>query len=319
MNFKETIEELNVSAFCRKYNLSLWQCPQFLFIIMGIIVIISSLSFYFIGNRYVEDPLEVAFLVLLISLGLLIIGTIITKSFEKVAEASRLKSEFINIVSHQLRAPLSNLQWTLELIMSGRVGTIEKKQTEYFLILKENSARMQELVGNLLIVARIEGQKLLFKNEFFPLKQAVNDLIKEFEPYATASNVKVIIEAPDDLPQVYGDSYQIKLAVENLLDNAVRYIKDQGEVKISIKKEKDYVYVEVSDNGVGIPENDKKYIFQKFFRSENALKNKTQGSGLGLYIVKSIIVKSLGQIGFFSEEGKGTTFWFTLPINKFKK
>ncbi len=104
------------------------------------------------------------------------------------------------------------------------------------------------------------------------------------------------------------------MVIENFLDNAIRYVQEKGLVEIKIKREKDFVYFEIKDNGVGIPKEDQKYIFQKFFRSENILRYQTQGSGLGLYISKAIIEKSGGKIGFSSQEGRWSTFWFTLPI-----
>jgi len=314
MDFKNILSQLNILAQCKRYGLPLWQCPQFLFLIMGIIIIGSTLTAYAIGTRYIEEPELVALIILLITAILFIIAVIITRSFERLAEASRMKSEFISVVSHQLRSPLSNLRWAIELLMSGRLGKIEEKQTEYFRILKENSGRMGELVSDLLIVSRIETATLPQKRKEISLEDLIKKLISEFEPFAQASNVEIEFKSEENLPKILADPSQIRLVVENLLDNAVRYIKDRGKVKMLLSRRGQNLYFEIEDNGVGIPKEDQKYIFQKFFRSENILRYQTQGSGLGLYISKAIIERSGGKIGFKSQEGVGSTFWFTLPI-----
>jgi len=280
---------------------------------MGIIIIGSTLIAYAIGTRYIEDPEIVALIVSILTAILFSIAFIITRSFERLAEASRMKSEFISIISHQLRSPLSNLKWAIELLMSGRLGKIEEKQTEYFRILKENSSRMAELVSDLLTVSRIETATLPLKKQEIFLPNLNKELISEFEPFAKASNVEIKFKFQKDLLKILVDPSQIKQVIENLLDNAIRYIKDRGKVEISLEKKNKKLYFEIRDNGVGIPKEDQKYIFQKFFRSENILRYQTQGSGLGLYISKAIIEKSGGKIGFKSEENKGSTFWFTLP------
>jgi signal transduction histidine kinase len=316
MILKKIISQLNILAQCRGYGLSLWQCPQFLFSIMGIIIIGSTLIVYVIGTRYIEDPEIVALITLLITAILFAIAFTITRSFERLAEASRMKSEFISVVSHQLRAPLSNLRWALEIVMAGRVNSLSEKQLEYFKILKENSDRMRELIKDLLIVSRIETTKLPLKKQRLSLEELIQGLIKEFELFARASNIEIFFEREKNLPGIFTDPSQIRLAIENLLDNAIRYIKGKGKVLIKLKKQRENIYFEINDNGVGIPKEDQKYIFQKFFRSENVLRYQTQGSGLGLYIARSIIERSGGKIGFTSEENKGSTFWFTLPINE---
>jgi len=313
MAFKKS-SQLNIIARCRKYGLSLWQCPQFLFLIMGGIIIVSSWAIYVIGNRYIEDPLIIALVVIFITTLLFIIAFIITQSFERLAEASRMKSEFISIVSHQLRSPLSNLKWVVELLMSGKISPVSEKQTEYFKVLKENSERMEELVSDLLTVSRIEQGKLSFQKERISLRDLIEKVIKEVGIFSKASNVEISFNSEENLPQIMVDPDQIKLVIGNLLDNAIRYIKERGKVEIDLKKKNDNLYVEVKDNGIGIPKDDQKYIFQKFFRSANVKRHQTEGSGLGLYIAKSIIKKSGGKMGFQSQEGIGSTFWFTLPI-----
>jgi len=314
MNFKKILEQFNILKQCRKYGISLWQYPQFLFLIMGIITIVAILTTYGVGIKFIEEPEVVILIVLALSAFLLIITFTITQSFERLAEANRLKSEFVSIVSHQLRSPLSNLRWSIELLMSGRLGTIEEPQLEYFKILRENSGRMGELVKDLLIVSRIEQGRLPFQKKEVPLAELTEDLISNLMPLAKASNVEIKLEIEENLPKILTDPLQLKLVIENLLDNAIRYIEDRGIVKIKIKKQKNNIYFEAQDNGVGIPKQDQKYIFQKFFRAQNVLRYQTQGTGLGLYIVKSIIDRAKGKIGFKSKEGEGTTFWFTLPI-----
>lgn len=305
---------MNFTGQCRKYGLSLWQCPQFLFLLMGLIIIASNLAAYAIGTRLIADPQIVALIVVAVTFVLLVIAFVVSQSLDKLVEANRMKSEFVSVVSHQLRSPLSNLRWALEFLLSGRAGKIEGKQFEYFKILKENSRRMQELASDLLTVSQIETAKSSPKKIIFSLSGLAKDLFPEFGPFARASNVEVKLNIRESIPPISGDPRQIRQAAENLIDNAVRYVKERGWVEINLSREKNNVLFEVRDNGVGIPETDKKYIFQKFFRSENALRYQTEGSGLGLYIAKNFVEKAGGKIGFESEENKGSVFWFTLPI-----
>jgi len=314
MKFKEILSQLNITNQCRKYGLPLWQCPQFLFLVMGIFIIVSTLIIYAVGSRYIEDPEIIALTVISITAILFIIAAVITNSFERLAEANRMKSEFVSVVSHQLRSPLSNLKWVVEFLMSGRIKDVSKKQIEYFKILKENTNRMTELISDLLIVSRIEQKRFPLKKESFVMTNLAKEAIKIAEIFAKASNVEIKFEAKDNLPEVFGDPSQLKLVVENFLDNAIRYIKRKGRVKVKLEKQNKNIYFEVEDNGVGIPKEDQKYIFQRFFRSANVMRHQTEGSGLGLYIAKSIVEKSGGKIGFKSQENKGSTFWFTIPI-----
>lgn len=316
MNFKKILNQLNIVAYCKRYRLSIWQCPQFLFLIMGTLIMASAIITYALGTRYVADPDTVSLIVLALTIILFVLTFSITRSLEGLAEANRLKSEFISIVSHQLRSPLSNLKWVVELLVSGRLGKIEKKQSEYLEIIKDNTGRMGELVNDLLTVSRIEQGRLPLHKTEFSLQDLTKDIIAEFGPITAASKVKVKLEVAEPLSKILADQSRIKLVLENFLDNAIRYSdsKEDGEVEIKIEQKNKSLLFSIKDNGVGIPREDQKHIFQRFFRSGNVLKYQTQGSGLGLYIAKSIIERSKGKIGFRSEENKGSTFWFTIPI-----
>lgn len=314
MSFKEIAYQLDIVGQCRKYGLSIWQCPQFLFLLMGIIIIVSTLSTYAVGIRFVEEPEIVALIVLVVTTILLVIAILITRSFERLAEANRMKSEFVSVVSHQLRSPLSNLKWVTELLISSKTKMSSQKQLEYLQILRENNERMQNLISDLLIVARIEQGKLPPQKKKVSLDALVREAVKDVELFAQASNVKLTLSVKGTLPQILADESQLKPVIENLLDNAIRYTEEKKKVEVTLSKKGNNLYFEVRDQGVGIPKEEQKHIFQKFFRSKNALRQQTEGSGLGLYIAKSIINKSGGEIEFFSQEGKGSTFFFTLPI-----
>jgi len=311
---KKILDQLNIFAQCKKYKVALWQCPQFLFLLMGIIIIGTVVISYTIGIHYIGDPVILALIVLGLTIILFIVAFIITRSFERLAEANRMKSEFIDIVSHQLRSPLTNLKWAIEILMSGELGKIEAQQTEYFKILKENIGRMEELVSDLLTVSRIETATLPLRGDKILLENLINHFLKEAEPFIKASNIEVKLKAEKNLPEIFADPFQIRLVLENLIDNAVHYVKNKGKVEMKLERRGNDIYFEIKDSGVGIPQEDQKYIFQKFFRAKNILRHQTQGSGLGLFIAKAIIKKSGGEIGFESEENKGSTFWFTLPI-----
>ena len=312
--FKKIGAQLDIIGQCKRYGLSLWQCPQFLFIVMGLFIILVSIVSYLIGAHYIVSSEIVIFVVLTVTSILFIISFIITRSFERLAEASRMKSEFINIISHQLRSPLTNIKWTFEVMASEEFKVPAEKQEEYFVNVKENIARMVELIDDLLIVSKIEQGSFSMTKREISLEGLIKDLVERYKVFAEASRIKLNFYSQENLPKVLADPSFLKIVTENLIDNAIRYTKGGGIVEIKLIKEKGKVLFAIKDSGVGIPQEEQKYIFQKFFRAENISKERTRGSGLGLYVCKSILDKLGGQIWFKSQLGKGTTFYFRLPI-----
>ena len=314
MKLKDISDQLNIYAQCKKYGLPFWQCPQLVFVIMGIVIIITTLFAYGISLRYINDPLLIALIIILLTWILLILAYVVIRSLERMADAARMKLEFLTIMTHQIRAPFANLRWVTDLLLADRIGSMNERQQEYLNILRENSERLEELIDKIITVSKIEQGKLPLKKKLFSLKDLIDKVILEFKAYAEASNVGVKFEKEENLPKILGDASQIREVVENFVDNAIKYTKKKGEVKISLFNKDGKVRLEVEDQGVGIPKEDQKYIFRKFFRSESAMRQQTRGSGLGLFIAKSIIEAHRGKIGFISEGGKGSTFWFNLPI-----
>lgn len=311
---KNIRDELNIKRQCRSYGLSMWQCPQFLFLVMGIVIIATSALYYFIGSYFGNNMVLVALGDLLITCVLLIISFVVTKNFEKLAEISRMKSEFVGVVTHQLRSPLTNLKWTIEFLTSKEFSGDATRQEEYYSNLRENVRRMVELTDTLLFVSKMEQGLVPFNKKEVSLVEVVNSLISEFKSFALASNVVIDFIYQKNIPLAYIDPSQIKIVIECLIDNAIKYTKNGGRIKIVLEKRDKDIYFEIKDSGVGIPEKDQNFIFQKFFRAENSKKDQVRGSGLGLYIAKSIIEQSKGKIGFTSEINKGTSFHFNLPI-----
>jgi len=321
MALKKFLRQLNIFAECRTYGITAWQCPNFLFVVMGLVIIVAILGTYYIGVHYLA-PEIIIMIVIAVTIVLLLVGHTIVVSFERVVQANRMKSEFVSIVSHQLRTPLSSLRWSLDLLRSKRLGQINKKQKEYLDIINESNKRMIGLVNDLLNVNRIEEGRLEVRPKSFSMGDLAEKIIEEIKPLAKDKGVTIDFYLEEKLPLVYADSNRIRMVIQNLIENAVKYsnkeIKDRF-VKARIEKDENKLRFSAEDNGIGIPFGLRKRVFGKFFRGDNLVKQRTEGTGLGLFISKGIINLSGGEIGFRSKEGKGSTFWFTLPIAKNNK
>lgn len=312
MPFKKICQELNFVNHCKKYNLTLWQCPSFLAVVTGFITVLTMITTYFIATIFSSEPETVALIVLIITTILIVIDYFIIKGFDQLATANQMKTEFVSIASHQLRTPLSIVKWSINLI--NRKKELSEEQTEQLKIIEESNQRMINLVNDLLSISRIEQNRLGLKPEKIEMFELTKELINEYQPIARASNIKLTFKTGDQIVFAWVDPQKIKLAFGNLIDNAIKYTMGGGIVEIKLSKLDKRVRCEIKDSGVGIPEKEKRQIFQKFFRSQNVMKYQTKGTGLGLFIAKAIIEGSKGKIGFWSKEGKGSVFWFEIPI-----
>lgn len=291
---------------CQQLHLRFFECPSFLFVIMGLITIAAIIATYLITSLYV-GPEIVIVAVTIIAVISFIIGHFVTSSVARIAQAHQMQSEFISIASHQLRTPLASLQWTIEALFKSNLDT---KQLDYAEMLQESNRRMLKLTNDLLNVARIEQNQFILNKEKFNLSDLVCEVVDEFKILAKANNTQLIFK-PAEL-NVFADKEKIKMVLENLISNAIQYIQKNGKIIINLQNN----IFSIQDNGVGIPRTQQKQVFQKFFRAHNILRHKTQGTGLGLYICQAIIKAHKAEIWFESQENKGTTFYFSLPLNK---
>ncbi len=234
-------------------------------------------------------------------------------SRDKLIEA--MKTEFVSIAAHQLRTPLSAIKWTIRMILDGDAGAVSTEQRDLLDKTYESNERMIHLINDLLNVTRIEEGRFLYKQEPIHLEEVVDSVIKNCEELLKMKNLKFGKEMPKEpLPEIYADKEKIGLVVQNLLENAIKYTPNGGTINILLKKKDNNALFEIKDSGIGIAKSQEARMFTKFFRGENVIRMETEGTGLGLYTSKNIIEAHKGKIWFESEEGKGSTFFFTVPF-----
>ncbi len=235
-------------------------------------------------------------------------------------EIDRMKSEFISIAAHQLRTPLSAIKWSLKMVLDGDVGNVPKEMDALVTKTYKTNERMIRLVNDLLNVSRIEEGRFKYIYEETDLIAFLDSVVSEIKQVAKETKTKITWRRPKELPHVLADKDRLRLAVSNLLDNALKYSLHNGHITISAEPtHNDSVKITISDNGMGVPKSEQHRLFSKFYRGSNVLKQQTEGSGLGLFIVKNIINKHRGSIKYASIEGKGTTFYINLPTKPDKK
>ncbi len=230
--------------------------------------------------------------------------------------ALRAKNEFITVASHQLRGPATDINWALQ-SLSSVAGLDDTNK----MIVETAAAASQNLlrrIEDLLNIARMEDGQVGYQFEDADLVDYVGRMLADVLPAARKAGVKIYFDRPTEpMPHVQIDTKHLSLAVTNLLENAIRYNVENGEVTVKIDKmqDKPYIVVSVKDTGIGIPPEALGKLFTKFYRADNAVKSQTEGSGLGLYISKGIIAAHGGQIWAESELNRGTTISFALPTD----
>lgn len=244
-------------------------------------------------------------------------GEVFNLMVTNLHELDQLKSDFVSVAAHQLRTPLSGLNWVLKLFIDGDLGAVTEYQRKMLDRGYEANQKMITLVNDLLNVSRIENGKFGYKFEKNDFSKLLKTLVSNTELPSKEHNIEVKLEHHGDpFPEFTFDIEKLGMALQNLVDNSLKYTLPGGHVTIRTERAGDYAEIKIIDTGVGIPKTEIPKLFSKFFRASNVIHLQTDGSGLGLFIAKNIIFRHGGQIWVESEEGKGTTITVVVPINE---
>jgi len=229
-------------------------------------------------------------------------------------EVDRMKSEFISLASHQLRTPLSAIKTYSHMLADGYMGEVNDTQKKSLRTIIAATNRMNELISTLLNITRIESGTIAITPKVIEVDQLTEEVIKELSLMAADKSIELTVKSAGQRSKtVRTDPLILKEIISNLVTNAIKYTPDKGSVNLTIQAYQHTVQISVRDSGWGIPESQHEQIFSKFFRAQNIVKRETTGTGLGLYLVKGLIDAIGGEIWFKSAEGKGTTFYVSLP------
>lgn len=227
------------------------------------------------------------------------------------------KSEFLTVAAHQIRTPLSAIKWTFESLVNGDFDPVTDSQKEALQNGLVATEKVLKMANDLLDTSNIESGKFGYEFVQTDLIGLVSKMIEGYLPTVQRHNIKIYLEPPaDGLEPLKLDPLRIKIVFQNLVENAIRYNVENGEVVIRLVKKPPYLEVTIQDTGIGIPKEELPKLFVKFFRASNVLKYETEGTGLGLYITKNIVEAHGGKIWVESVENRGTTFHFTLPLDE---
>ncbi len=233
------------------------------------------------------------------------------RAYNELKELDRLKSEFVQNVSHELRTPLTFVKAYVELLLDGTLGELNQRQRESLEIVAERTNTLTRLVRDIIALQQIERESLHLS--LVNLGEIAQMALLGAEVTARQAGIVLKADIPSDLPLVPGDRDRLNQVFDNLLGNAIKFSPDGGEVTIRVWDAGDVVEASISDNGIGIPADELEKIFERFYQVDGSTTRRFGGTGLGLAIVKRIVEAHGGRVWAESEQGRGSTFFFTLP------
>ncbi|MBI4708961.1 MAG: PAS domain S-box protein [Candidatus Portnoybacteria bacterium] len=278
---------------------------------------ITSPSSFYIQKNKIKIPLAITATPIILDDK--IIGAIsVFRDITIEKEIDQAKTEFISMAAHQLRTPLATIGLTSEMLLRGVAGEINKEGKEYLKDISKDIKSMAEMIETFLNVSRIELGTFPMEPKASSIIQITDNIINEVMPQIKSKKLRLNKDYEKNLPTIKIDAKIMRIVLENLLSNAIKYTPPKGQISIGIKKQKSDAVIKVSDTGLGIPLNQQSKVFAKMYRAGN-VGEKTEGVGLGLYVVKSAIEQASGKVWFESKENQGTSFYIAIPLSGMKK
>lgn len=226
------------------------------------------------------------------------------------------KDEFVSMASHQLRTPLTSVKGYIDMVLEGDAGEISDMQKHLLGEAFTSSERMVHLINDFLNVSRLQTGKFMIDRRQIDLASVIRQEVDGLRTTAGQRKLTLTYESPASFPLLYLDEGKMRQVVMNFIDNAIYYSKEDTTITVSLSTEADVLTFTVKDTGIGVPIDEQAQLFSKFYRASNARKQRPDGTGVGLYLAKKVIVAHGGEVIFSSEPGKGSTFGFTLPIKR---
>ncbi len=235
------------------------------------------------------------------------------RSNAKLKALDAAKDEFISMASHQLRTPLTAIKGYISMILDGDAGVVKKEQKAMLQQSFDGAQRMVYLISDLLNVSRMQTGKFVIDNQPSNLADVVVGELAQLKEQSDAKKIELIYDKPKSFPMVNIDETKIRQVIMNFLDNALYYTPNGGKVLAKLEATEQSIVFTVTDNGLGVPKSVQHNLFSKFFRADNARKMRPDGTGLGLFMAKKVVIAQGGAIIFQSTEGQGSSFGFSLP------
>ena len=237
-----------------------------------------------------------------------------TRLYQAVQQANLAKSQFVSLVSHELKNPMTSIRGFADLIRQGMTGAVSAQARDFLNTIVDNVDQMAALVSDLSDISRIETGRLRLQLAAVPVARYIQETVGAMRPQIDARRHTLTLNVEPDLPAAHADRTRLVQIITNLLSNACKYTPEGGRLSIAARLKQAHIHVAVTDSGIGMGQEDLARLFTQFFRSEDPAVREQPGWGLGLNVTRRLVELQGGEMGVSSELGKGSTFWFTLPV-----